>query len=246
MILAEARTDRYHAALAEYQGGLRQPWHTHDRAAIVLILRGACREATRLGEASPDPLEIGVKAAGLRHADHFGPAPLRAIRVAPREGIAENTRWRWRHVPAAARAMCRAGWTMLAGDGGDVDGDLDDAVAALTSSGTPVAGVPPSWLARAHQELLDRRGIPRLAELAVHADVHPVYFASRFRAHYGRSVGAVRREVRVREALARFGTTAALSRVAFSAGFADQAHLTRDVRRELGITPARLRRLIGT
>jgi transcriptional regulator GlxA family with amidase domain len=55
------------------------------------------------------------------------------------------------------------------------------------------------------------------------------------------------RRLRVRAAADRVASTGLpLARIACETGFADQAHFTREVRRETGLTPAGLRRAAAT
>ena len=82
-----------------------------------------------------------------------------------------------------------------------------------------------------------------MGRLALEFRVHPVYLARRFRRHYGRSVGEVRRSSRVGMAVQRLTAgRIELSTLAYDLGYADQAHLSREFKRETGWTPARFRR----
>ncbi|WP_345711050.1 helix-turn-helix transcriptional regulator, partial [Kineococcus glutinatus] len=72
--------------------------------------------------------------------------------------------------------------------------------------------------------------------------VSPFHFARLFRVATGCSPHqhVLRRRVeRARELVV--GTAVPLAQVAARCGFADQSHLTRALRRELGVTPAALR-----
>ena len=65
-----------------------------------------------------------------------------------------------------------------------------------------------------------------------------------FRAEVGVSISTYRRRLRLRAALERIGE-GGLARVAADAGFADHAHLTREMRALLGTTPSALEREIA-
>jgi len=82
-----------------------------------------------------------------------------------------------------------------------------------------------------------------LSTLAGLAGVHRVHVARAFRDHLGCTVGDFVRRLRVQRACELLtGTTIPLSDVAMRAGFFDQSHMTRVVKRFLGVTPAALRR----
>jgi AraC-like DNA-binding protein len=83
-----------------------------------------------------------------------------------------------------------------------------------------------------------------LADLASQLAVSPHHLSRLFRAEVGQTFSRYRLALRVRWALDRLGSDEPLSHVAAETGFADHAHLTRAIKRELGHTPAVLRRLL--
>lgn len=103
---------------------------------------------------------------------------------------------------------------------------------------------PPTWLGRIQDYLAaDLAIVPDLATLAVLAGVHRVHVARAFRDHLGCTVGDYVRRLRVRRACELLTATSyPLTDVAMRAGFFDQSHMTRVVKRFLGVTPALLRR----
>ena len=103
---------------------------------------------------------------------------------------------------------------------------------------------PPLWLGRLQDFLAsDLAFVPDLSTLAALAGVHRVHVARAFRDHLGCTVGDFVRRLRVRRACELLtATTVPLSDVAMRAGFFDQSHMTRVVKRFLGVTPATLRR----
>jgi AraC family transcriptional regulator len=102
---------------------------------------------------------------------------------------------------------------------------------------------PPSWLGRLQEYLASDLGVvPELTTLAVIAGVHRVHVARAFRDHLGCTVGDYVRRLRVRRACELLtATTTPLTEVAMLAGFFDQSHMTRVLKRFLGVTPATLR-----
>ncbi len=101
---------------------------------------------------------------------------------------------------------------------------------------------PPPWLARIRDLVNDSRGEVSVEDLAREAGVHRVHIARTFRDHYGITVSTYARRVRVESAIALLATsTMTLSQLAFDSGFADQSHLTREIRAAIGETPGALR-----
>lgn len=104
------------------------------------------------------------------------------------------------------------------------------------------SGPAPRWLEHARELLHDAATPPSLGRLATAVGVHRVTLARAFRDHYGTSVGAYARRLkleRARRLLVRGELPPA--EVAASTGFADQAHLTRACRAAFGVTPGGLR-----
>jgi len=103
---------------------------------------------------------------------------------------------------------------------------------------------PPAWMGHLQDYLsADLAIVPELATLAVVAGVHRVHVARAFRDHLGCTVGDYVRRLRVKRACELLTSTCVpLTEVAMRAGFFDQSHMTRVVKRFLGLTPAALRR----
>ena len=104
-------------------------------------------------------------------------------------------------------------------------------------------GKPPLWLRRAKEVINDQFSHPlTLSLISGFVGVHPVYLASSFRRHYGRSVGEYLRERRIEFACHRIHTSDdSLADIALAAGFANQSHFTRTFKRVTGMTPATYR-----
>lgn len=103
---------------------------------------------------------------------------------------------------------------------------------------------PPAWLGQLQDYLnADLTIVPDLATLAMIAGVHRVHVARAFRDHLGCTVGDYVRRLRVRRACELLtASSVPLSDIAMRTGFFDQSHMTRVVKRLLGLTPATLRR----
>jgi AraC-like DNA-binding protein len=97
---------------------------------------------------------------------------------------------------------------------------------------------------RARLVLMDRLGERlTLPELAAAVGTSPFHLARIFRAITGRSIHEHRTGLRIRAALERIAAGEAdLTGLALDLGFADHAHLTNTMRRELGRPPSAFRR----
>lgn len=85
---------------------------------------------------------------------------------------------------------------------------------------------------------------PSLNELASLVDVHPMTLTKRFRQRHGCSIGDFRLRMRAERAFYRIIKQASpLSELSLVCGFADQSHMTRELRRFFALTPASLRNL---
>jgi AraC family transcriptional regulator len=200
-----------------------------------------------------------VKRAGVDHSNEYGHLGAELIQLSfdanvslllfdDRDGAGRVPDWRWGSEPGAARALLRLRLAseevrVIAADSPEVV----DAIAALTPwRSSPPAGSPPRWLQRVRSQL--HSGFPsrpRVDGLARDAGVHPVHLARCYRHWYGRSISghlALARIGRAVDLLADPGVP--LSSVAFRAGFADHAHLCRNFRRHLNVTPSEYRRLL--
>jgi len=120
-------------------------------------------------------------------------------------------------------------------------GLLPDAIAA----GFPAPMPARRLVDDVRQVLSEDPGAP-LQELAGAAGLSSYHVSRVFRRTTGVTISAFRSRLRVRRALEQLaGGQRDLARLAAETGFADQAHLTRSVRRETGSTPAALRTLLG-
>lgn len=79
--------------------------------------------------------------------------------------------------------------------------------------------------------------------LARDAGVHPAHLSRAFRRHFGRTLREYVRECRLQRAVRELERSdATISSIAADTGFADHAHLSRDLRWQTGQTPSEVRR----
>jgi AraC family transcriptional regulator len=229
----------------DYAPGWRQPAHAHESTGVTLVLAGGFRETAFGREESASSLSVVVKPAGVVHADEIGPEGARTVLVEIEDPalLPRNLGpWRWVHAGPGVRpllALARA----LRGPVRSIEDTVLHLLGEVSDDARPERRDPPPWLRRAREALDDADPVTaRVRDLAGELDVHPVSLTRAFRRHFGIPVTAYRRRVRLRKAAARIAENAEdLSRIAYSSGFADHAHMCREVRAATGSTPSELR-----
>jgi AraC family transcriptional regulator len=84
---------------------------------------------------------------------------------------------------------------------------------------------------------------PKLTELASSVGLHPAHLSRSFHQHYGYTIGAYVRQLRVEFACRQLAETdEPIVEIALKAGFAHQAHFSTAFKRQTGRTPAEVRR----
>jgi AraC-like DNA-binding protein len=117
-----------------------------------------------------------------------------------------------------------------------------DLAGAATSFVERWCGARPDWLEHALGELQRRRGNVPVAELARGVGVTERTLHRGFVEWVGASPKLLSRTLRSRAAVELASGTEALVEVAAELGYADQAHLSRELRQLWGVTPAGVRR----
>lgn len=238
---------------AYYAPGLRMPMHSHDVAQFSCLLAGSARETTRRGAFDPDPALMEAKPAGFAHANEFGPdgALLLSINL-PQAEIDDADpllldEWRVRPATGVRREWAELAALMASETAElcDLEEVTVDLLAGLVGEDADLArSAPPRWLARAR--IAVRETDFSFQAIANDAGVHRVHLARAFRRHFNRSMTEERRQARIGAAVRRLihdGADACSA--GHDAGFADQSHFTRTLRRQAGLTPARLRALFA-
>ncbi len=232
--------------LVYYPPGAQLCAHRHDVAQFSTLLCGQARETTRRGDFESDAMLMEFKPAEFEHANEFGPdgALILSINMRPdnphlRECLGAQD---WTVRPG--RTLVRE-WTLLSrnisngsrADKSEMETATIDLLAALTQPDDGRrSGNPPRWLVGAREAILETD--EDVEAIAQNAGVHRVHLSRSFRRYYGCSITDCRREARLSRAmrlLAYGGETAGAA--SYAAGFADQSHLTRAMRRHLGVTP---------
>lgn len=239
--------------------------HVHDRYALGVITAG--REAFHLrgslhtagvGQVvlvNPDEPHDGMAASleegwGYRMV-YLDPAVLQAIHVeAGREGLPYFPQ-AVIDDPALAAGLTRLHHDLEAGSCDPLEAEarflpllelLVRRHAAFSGVQKPIGSGARGKLRRV-RELLDGRYTDtlRLAELAEEAGMTPLTLLRRFRSEVGLPPYAYLQQRRLLAAADQLRQGEAPASVAQACGFADQAHLTRQFKRQYGVTPAAFR-----
>lgn len=237
-----------------YAPDVRLPAHAHESAYLCLALAGGFRERSGAREEDVVPGAAVLHLTGERHADHFGPAPSLCLNVAfPPHASALDGAWTRDRERARYAAPATAG-ALVQRAARELEEDDDASALALEGLALELLALfardarrdarraPPPWLARAFERL--RADPPvSLAELARDAGTHPATLVRAFRRFHDASPGELRRRWRVQRACAALRESdAPLAEIAARCGFTDQSHLSRALRRFVGLTPAAYRR----
>jgi AraC family transcriptional regulator len=225
--------------------------HAHRHAYLSFVSSGSYTErlegVTRDCEAST----LLCHAAGERHANVFHDQPVSLLRVEEVGSdllgqplcAAYSRAYRGEH----ALVLCRKMLQEL--DGSDdltplaLQGLAYELVAGLARGSRRARSAGPAWLASIDDLLhASFREPPTLAAMAVTAGVHPVHLARTYRKHRRQTIGERIRELRLESACHLLATTLdPIAEIAHGAGFADQSHLARLMRRRLGLSPSEYR-----
>lgn len=234
---------------AVYPGGHAYPFHCDERPRISVVLGGALLEEARGQEVTASAASVVVKPADVRHRNTFGPNGARLLSVvAPNALLAGDGLevWRWHHGGPVGRAAVRFVHAVR-NTPTDAEDDLWSLLDAVTATDPTSRTAAPSWLLQTKERLEDEVvSGPSIASLAADADVHPVALARAFRRAFGCPPTVYRRRLRVRAATGLLASsTVPMAEIALEAGFADQSHMCREVRADLGMPPGRLRALLS-
>jgi AraC family transcriptional regulator len=234
--------------------GLETAGHHHDGGSLCLVLEGSFEELAPVQRRFARG-DLALAAAGDAQDLRFGPAGARCFVAewSPRLASAAGTdHLRNQTTTVAEPALVGLAWSAsaeLAASEPEAVFGVEEAVLALLAELPGPAGPfrddsGPHWVRRAVEVIRDGYRRPlSLSRIAAEVGVHRVTLAREFRRRTGRSVGETLLRLRVGFAADLLaGTELPLAEVALTAGFADQSHLCRALRRSTGRTPGWLRR----
>ena len=241
-----------------YAPGASLASHEHDFTYLSLVLRGGFEESVGRNTESARSASVVLMPRGVAHGECMGPIGARSVTITLKapfldvgaRGQHQLEKWRWFHGGPVARIMLRAYQECLLADTLTELG-LGELLHALPGA----IGGERDWqvgssrrCVSAALELLNAQGTGglRLADVAADLGKDPAYLARAFHQQMGCTMSQYRRRLWVREAAHLLASTdAPLGRVALASGFADQSHLCRVFKAEMGLTPQAYRQLVG-
>ncbi len=239
------RRDGIEATLTRYGPGARMAPHSHDFDQVSWVLTGGLRESSGCRDQEIAGPAVGIKPAGLRHSNRYasGGTLILAINLTRPamfdDGALDLGRWSW--TPDGKNANRAAELARLAMQSEDVAADeAIDLLAVLANSEAAGIHKTPGWLQRVRDRLDASGEDATLDEIAAAEGVHRVHLSRTFAQCFGATPTLYRRRSRLARAIGSLGSGESLAGAAFKAGFADQAHLTREAQNLLGMTPSRL------
>lgn len=240
-----------------FPAGMASRLHEHARAVLSVTLTGRFEnELPRRGE--DRGAAAFAKPPGEPHRNRVGTVPSRVLsiepldetldRLGPRRSLFERGgavadprigELGWR----LARELDEPDdlWTLAA------EGLVIETLAVAARAGGRRPHGRPRWLSDVLEILHERfREGVRLADLAAEVGIESRALAEGFREHQQVTIGAYTRRLRLDWACRRLAAgVEPISAVAVAAGYSDQSHLTREMKRALGVTPAEYRRSRG-
>ena len=233
-----------------YASGAALPRHEHQFAYLSFPLSGSYEERCGAAAFHCSATSAVFHPKGEVHDDRFGGGPTRIFSVEIADSWLERMQDDGMRTAArleiASRSMARAAaklrrlMRMPEHSLLRIDAAAIDLLAAVPAAGADK--VAPRWLEMAVDLL--RQSQPRRAsmhELARIAGVHPVHLARTFRRVYGCTIGEYVRDLRVECAMKLLRGAQPLDEIALAAGFADQSHFCRELKRAVGLTPRQFR-----
>jgi len=236
----------------DYARGLTAARHTHERSCLCIVLDGGFAETYGRAERTCRAGSVIFRPAGEAHANHFA-IGARCLNIELSEAWMERlaeyapataSSIDLTHTPVRDVAIRMSGEFQIADDLAPLalEGLAIETLAGLSRRLREMTRTPPSWLARVREILHELPAPPTLAGLAASAEVHPVHLARSFRHHYGCSIGAYVRRIRIDKACHLLDTTTStLSQIALDVGFSHHSHFANAFKRATGRTPSSYR-----
>ena len=262
-----ADVDELRCTHAWFPPGAELEAHIHDRATFGVMLGGAfdlafTSPAIRRRRLECGPATVFTEPAGETHGNSIGTggASVLVLQIDPeaRDSKIEPLRpllverinhFKSGRIAATARRLARElrapdGLSELAIESLALEMLVD---AARRDDRWDASGDEPAWLPRAEAYVREHfRGPLRIADVAETVGVHPAHLAAVFRRVHRVPLGTYIRGLRLEWAADRLAHSSdSIAAIAYAAGFADQAHLTRAFKKHTGRTPGRYREAVS-
>ena len=240
------REDGMDLRLVHYPAGLAQARHRHDDAQLSILLAGSLREVTRRRDVETARRSNGLKPCGQSHAAQFGPhGALMLSMTLDQDPAMSRPAAEWAPNTAAMDDLIAG---LLATDDAAVRADMAQDLRGMLEAGTVApTGRGAHDAARRLKQALDARPDGgRIDDMARALGLHRVHLSRCFTETYGLAPSLYRARVMTARALTQaLRGRDGLAAVAADAGFADQSHMARTSRRQIGAPLSRVRELFA-
>jgi AraC family transcriptional regulator len=241
-----------------YASSLKLPAHTHESSYFCVVLKGNFTEFYGRNSRSCRPSTLVFHPADDTHSNHFHTG-ARCLNIQMNAQWFERVRQHSNVINTSADFYgeqssflgTRLYREFLGADDFSsltIEGLMLEMVAEVSlRSIRKSVNRPPVWLRRAREILNERFGESlSLVALSEMVGVHPVHLAREFHRFYHCTVGQYVRGQRIEFACRQISTTDTPFRdIAYAAGFFDQSHFTRTLKKFVGVTPSEYRATFG-
>jgi len=235
-------------ALTSYDGQpLFEEWHAHNNASLSFLLSGTHEEDLLGKKLKRVPGDLKFIPAGEQHRCYLYAPGTRKINLDICAEVWKRMEIGGDDIAAALRYSLNPKFTLL-----KLYHELSEQNSAAQLSAElllyelfnpiPIARqikAAPYWVNQLKYLLHEEWNTPfGLDELARRIGVHPVTISRYFPQYFSSTLGNYIKQIKVTRALALIkGTVLPLTEIAYSCGFADQAHFTRTFKKITGYLP---------
>lgn len=226
--------------------------HSHSTAQFSTLVSGQSRETlsgktleNQLGAAQFKPIDF-------EHSNKIGPygAMLLSINInAENEAFKDefgNIGWNLGDT-TSSQGLWKTLCNLTLSPASSLTVDLEEITLGLLSGVLPYAGkvkIPPGWLVHAQQALHECN--MSVTEIARNTGVHRVHLTRVFQAHFGVSVTQYRQRLALQKGISGIlSQKQSTATAANEAGFSDQSHFSRVMKKHFDLTPLKLRSLFS-
>lgn len=234
-------------SLAYYPPGFVQQVHAHQEPSISLVLSGSVREVSGNDEVCLGPSQVSRKGEGVPHSDQFGPEGAVLLSIAVHDeglwsGLASGCDWQWHRMSRAAISEV----LLLARtpNAGNPLGEMLSLLGGLYPAPNP-KGRQPEWLLEVEHRISSDLSVT-IDMVAREVGLHPVYLSRIFGSWLGMTPVAYRQQQRTSAAIRSLLDGEPAARVAQESGFADQSHMCRSIKRNIGRSISELRAALSS
>lgn len=230
---------------SKYDANAWMPRHAHASASVTVVLSGEQLDLVD-GEASRCVgLVTIIKPSGAMHETECGPAGCRSATIEVPARIEQALRLRFglfercEHLDSgrAASAVLRVWGATRDTDNPEIlENQWLSAAGELALACRGHRSIGGCGLSASAMKLIDV-GLG-VAQIAKELRVHPVHLCRVMKKATGRGTVQNIRWARVRRGIESVLAGSALAASAIDAGFSDQSHMTREMTREIGMSPA--------